>query len=228
MPAVLRAYLRLLHESPFAGAILGSAVSAAAGDVLAQTMTAAGMDADQEDDAHGSPFAAMAAVVNRPRPTEGAATEMGAVRTVRFATIVGTLVGGIGTLWFRRLMVPFPGWKSDVAVRTLLDQTLFAPAVLALTIGGVTCASTGEVGYALHRVRHDTIHPMTTMWTIWGGGVAVSYLLVPAPLQAVYAAGVSTLWCACVSLRVHRSTPWRGKRDLEQMTSFLRSTRRLE
>lgn len=226
-PAVLRTYLRLLHERPVTIAVAGTAFAAAAGDLLAQAAHATGLNFDSDDfSGHTNPWSAMAAMLNRPPLAEGVATEMGPVRTARFAAVVSALVGGIGTLWFRRLMVPFPGWQSDVALRTFLDQLVFAPAVLALVIGSSTLATSWDASYACQRVYQDTLGPLTTMWSIWGGGVAFSYLMVPTPWQPVFAVGLGAVWCTCVSLRVHRPTAYRVQVG-QHVEPYLRDSREL-
>ena len=117
---------------------------------------------------HDNPYSAMADLASRPRLAADTSPEYGVARTVRFAAVVGGLVGCAGELWYRRLLVSFPGWTYEVVLRTIVDQALFAPAVLGLTIGAVTAASTADLEYARFRIRHDTIDPLGRMWALWG------------------------------------------------------------
>jgi hypothetical protein len=228
LPQALRVYLRFLHNRPLAGAAAGSALAAAAGDVLSQVVQVTGLD--MIGDAyvrHDNPYSAMADLASRPRLAADASPEYGVARTVRFAAVVGGLVGCAGELWYRRLLVSFPGWTYEVVLRTIVDQALFAPAVLGLTIGAVTAASTADLEYARFRIRHDTIDPLGRMWTLWGCGLSFSYLSLPSPWQPPFAMALGVVWCAIVSTRLHRPIVAEGD-DVERKASHLRGQRAFE
>ena len=211
LPAALRAYLRALHCRPLAAATVGAAAAAAAGDAMAQSAYVLGADgmsnvrtAGAGPAQHRDRYAAMAAMAVTPTLIEGAVPETGVLRMVRFAAVVGTLVGAGGELWFRRLLRPFPGWTYDVALRTMVDQTLFAPAVLACSVSCITLASSGDAAYAWGRIAHDAVHPLGQMWTLWTCGLAANYVLVQGPWQSTFAFGLAVLWTSLVSARVHQ------------------------
>jgi len=228
LPLPIRSYLGLLHKRPMAGAATGAAIAAAIGDVLAQAVQASGLASVVDGCVtHHDPYSAMADLSSRPQLIDGASTELGVLRTARFAATVGALVGCAGELWFRHLLGPFPGWTYDVALRTIVDQAVFAPIVLALTIGSVTVAATGDVGYARQRVRQDTMDPLGQMWTLWGCGLALSYLAVPTPWQPPFAMALGVAWSAIVSTRLHRPVAPEGS-DAPRKAAYLRENREFE
>ena len=111
-------------------ALLGATAAAAVGDALAQGIAAAGLDAPRGHEYEGqysSGMEAMAAQITNPDRVEGGAPEMGVWRTARYAAVVGVLAGAAGEVWFRRLLVSFPGFTYDVALRTLVDQVRLTP-----------------------------------------------------------------------------------------------------
>lgn len=110
-------------------------------------------------------------------------------------------------------------------------QALFAPATLACVVGGVTLhASGGNTHYAMHKLHHDCIGALGTMWTWWLGGVTCNYLLVPTPWQPVFVVGLATAWTAHVSARLHSPTDagpdWRDTQRM--LTDYLRNSRNVE
>ena len=233
LPAVLRTYLRALHRRPLAAATVAAASAAATGDILAQSAYVLGADGSvRPTDApaqHRDRYAAMANMAATPSLIEGATPETGVLRTVRFAAVVGALVGAGGELWFRRLLRYFPGWTYDVALRTMVDQTLFAPAVLACSVGCITFASSGDFAYAWGRIAHDAVHPLGQMWSLWTCGLAANYALVPGPWQPTFALGLAVLWTSLVSARVHRPIAVAGA-DVQpqRMDAFMRRSRHWE
>ena len=229
VPVALRAYLGFLRQRPLAGAMASAAAAAGVGDLLAQASHIIGFDdaLRHTDDNAADPYGAMAGLRSSPQLMEGVTPETGLARTVRYTAVVGTLVGFVGELWFRRLLGPFPRWNVDVAARTIVDQAVFAPAILALTIGLVTLASSGNAEYAKMRMRTETLPPVGTMWAFWGIGTAVSYLNVPTPWQPLFAVALGALWNAYILTRIHR--PVAPAEDIgSQIDAYLRAYRRQE
>ena len=212
----------------------GAVGAAAVGDGLAQLVWASGLEswmAALPPSLGGRYSGAIPAMADAfsAEPLD-VAPETGVVRTLRFAAIVGGLAGVAGELWFRRLLLTFPGWTYDVALRTVFDQALFAPAVLALVVGGTTMLTTGDADYARQKLHHDCACALGKMWTWWLGGAMTSYLLVPTPWQPPFAFALAVGWSGFVSSRVHRPTA-RGSRAEEQtarMDAFLRDSRSRE
>ena len=127
LPSPLRYHARILHEQPLAAAASTAFATAAIGDCLAQLVWASGVYSAVEafiPSEMGMPTAALAAMatMSSAQPLPGVDPELGWQRTLRFAGIVGALVGVAGESWFRRLLRPFPGWTYDVALRTTFDQ----------------------------------------------------------------------------------------------------------
>ena len=224
----LSASQRLLHQRPLACSMLAATASAAVGDLLAQAVDASGLDAPRgaEWDGHyGSDWSAMASLHTEPKLVDGAQAERGLARTARYAAVAAALVGVAGEVWFRRLMFRVPGVKYQVAVRTILDQILYAPAVLAGTVGAVTLLSSADPAYSLHRIKVDGVHVLGKMWALWIGAASASYLLVAPPFQPLVALGTSVCWNGYVSLRVHRPVAGAAS-DFEHVPSYLRQERR--
>ena len=134
------------------------------------------------------------------------------MRTLRFAGLVGLLGGGAGELSFRRVLLPtFPGWTYDVALRTIFDQMLFAPAVLAWVVAGTALLTTnGDTAYARHKLDVDFVHSLGDMWKLWCGGAAFNYLVVPTPWQPPATSLLMVVWAFYVSRRVHLPTMRHG------------------
>ena len=219
-PAALRAYLRLLHHRPLATTTATATATAALGDMCAQFMTWTDLDTrlgaliggEGRAPFRGSSHQAVAELAAEPTMMPGASVELGPVRTLRFALLTGGLVGGLGELWFRRvLLVSFPGWTYDVLLRTVFDQAFFAPAVLAMVVGSTAVLSIGgDAAYAEHKLKQDGVHSLGKMWALWSGSAAASYLLVPTPWQPPFAMGLSVVWAFYVSRRAHLPTASRG------------------
>ena len=204
VPPLLRSYLSALHSRPLTGAVVSSTLAAVSGDVLAQLAHVTQMDRIGEDWVeHRDSFSAMARMLSKPQVEDNASPELGALRTARFAAVVGLLAGGAGQVWFRYLLNLFPGWTYNSAIRTIVDQSIFAPTVLAATAGSVTISSTGNAAFVRHRFQHDAIEPLGRMWAWWGCGVAVNYILVPNHWQAPFAIAIGSVWCAMLSARLH-------------------------
>lgn len=138
--------------------------------------------------------------------------ELGPVRTLRFSLLTGLLVGCVGDLWFRHVLLPnMPGWTYEVALRAAFDQTFFAPAVLAIVVGGTAMSTeSAEAGYVRHKVSEDVSYLAGKLWTLWSSGVIISYLLVPTPWQPPFAASLAICWASYVSWRVHVPTRQSG------------------
>ena len=220
LPSALRAYLGLLHRRPFTVSMASAGAAAAAGDTLAQLITWSDAETRLGDAmrliVREAPHrGAMQAEANRAALQtlrEGVTEELGPVRTLRFAALVGVLAGGAGEYWFRFALLPtFPGWTYEVALRTIFDQALFSPAVLAAVVGGTALlGQNGDVAYARHKLQHDWPTALGRMWTLWTCGAMASYLLVPTPWQPLCASGLATMWACDVSRRVHLPTARRG------------------
>ena len=238
LPAALRAYLQARHAKPVATATATVAATAALGDALAQFTTWSDVEArvsrlvggggtteqqqqqQQQQSSQLRPHSpyrgglqSEAARSAEPVLRSDVSVELGPQRTLRFAALAGALAGGAGELWFRRaLLVSFPGWTYDVALRTAFELALFAPAVLAAVVGGTALLTPpyGDVVYARHKLREDCYHSLGKLWTLWGGGAAASYLLVPTPWQPPFAAALGVAWSYHVSRRVHLPTARRG------------------
>jgi hypothetical protein len=215
VPALLRAYLRALHVRPVAASAATATAAAAAGDLLAQLHTWSDVDARVNAylsaESCRAPFSgSMAAQADRsaqPTLRPDASVELGPARTLRFAALTGVFAGGAGEPWFRALLGAFPGWTYEVVLRTVFDLALFAPAVLAAVVGGTALLGPhGDVAHARHKLSLDWAHSLGKMWAVWGGGAAVSYMLVPTPWQPPFAALLSVGWTYHVSRRVHLPT----------------------
>ena len=146
LPAAVKAYLRQLHAKPSRAAAATAATAAAVGDGLAQLYWLSGMHsfvskAMEYEPMPGRPESISAAKtkLTMAQPLPGAEAETGVLRTLRFAGLVGVVVGIAGELWFRRLLRPFPGWTYDVALRTTFDQVR---AYNAMTSSLFVCLST--------------------------------------------------------------------------------------
>jgi hypothetical protein len=233
-PALLRAHHRLLHERPLLSAAAGATAAAAAGDALAQLAHVCGLEewidrlgaSPTQDRRYRDASAVAAEIASRADAQVGAApTELGPARAARFACAVGLLVGCGGELWYRRLRGPFPGWTYDVALRTIVDLGVFAPAALCGTIALTAFGATGDAAHALERVRDDAGQPLGLMWGWWGGGLSASYLLLPTLWQPPFALGLAVGWCAYVSSRLHRPRV-RGV-GTQRVPSYLREQRQL-
>lgn len=239
LPAALRFYLRMLHESPLAVTTATAVSAAAIGDSLAQLVAwsdvearyaawATGDGTFQQHSPYRGRMQTLAELSAEPTLQEGASVELGPIRTLRFALLAGALGGGGGELWFRRALLPtFPGWTYEVALRTAFDLAFFAPAVLGVVVGATALATTrGDGAYAVHKLRLDWAHSLGKMWTLWCGGAAASYLLVPTPWQPPFAAGLGVVWACYVSRRVHLPTARRGfdvTHSPEKVGSYLRA-----
>jgi hypothetical protein len=236
VPRLLRAHAQLLIKRPLVVTSVTAVSASAIGDILAQLFWASGLDARlaRAMELHGAGYrysGATAAMASQyaPRALEGIDPETGATRTVRFAALAGGLVGVVGELWFRRLLVVCPGWTYDAALRTVFDLSLFAPAVLGLVVGGNTLLATGDAAYVGHKLHHECVHSLGSLWSWWLGGVATSYLLIPAPWQPPFGMGLAVVWSAYVSLRLHRPTTdnlaSERKARVARMESYLRGRR---
>lgn len=234
-------HLRALHRLPLLTHVATASTVAAVGDALAQL--AAWTDVEgrvarlKEHDfrAAPSPFRGpMQAEAERaaePALQHDVEIELGPLRTLRFAILIGGLVGGAGELWFRRALLPtFPGWTYDVALRTAFDQALFAPAVLTAVVGGTALLTRwGDVDYACHKLREDCYHGLGKMWSLWTSGAAANYLLVPTPWQPSFAAVLGVAWAFHVSRRVHlptRRTDFSVSHTPERVGEYLKSEQR--
>lgn len=234
-PTLVRHYLALLHHQPLASAAVGATAAAALGDTLAQLTWCSGLDArfgrllDYCQRRVGS-YAVWAAALATPELEEGASPELGLGRALRYATVVGAVVGVGGELWFRRLLAAVPGVTYEVALRASFDLAAFAPVALALVCGGTLYLSTGDADHTWQRLRREWYQPLGKLWVLWGGGVTVSYLLIPVPWQPVFAFGIATVWSAYLSSRLHLpiARPPSEKDQQYAMSSYLRRERTWE
>lgn len=108
-PRILSAYTVALHRWPRTCSVISCFVAASLGDVAAQLTTNAlvrigwkGQDIAARDEYFSADFSAQ--------------------RTLTFSLVVSSLVGFCGDVWYRQLLVKFPGWTYEVALRTILDQ----------------------------------------------------------------------------------------------------------
>ena len=107
-------------------------------------------------------------------------------------------------------------------------QALFAPAVLAIVVGGtIAHVTNGDWDYVRLKLQHDCYHMMTAMWSFWAGGAMVSYLLVPTPWQPPFTFGLQVVWSAFISFKIHRPTLGRATQSEEEarLVGFLRDRR---
>ena len=216
VPPILRSYLRVLHDRPLTITSATCVATAALGDALAQLTSWSGFDTTLDDfffngrRPFGGELYATALRSSEATMQAGVSAELGPMRTVRFAALAGGLAGYAGERWFRSLLGPFPGWTYEVALRTIVDQAFFAPAVLGAVVGGVALLSTRDLDYTRHKLHRDWAHVCGKMWAVWSTMATVNYLLVPTPYQPPCTAALSMLWAAYVSYRAHLPTMRRG------------------
>ena len=100
LPPVLRGIMQAMHARPRLCAVVCATTAAAAGDICAQALS----ELKQSDE--------RASIASR------------AARVATHAGLVGILVGGAGDVWFRALVLRFPGHTYEAALRSILDQVL--------------------------------------------------------------------------------------------------------
>ena len=131
-PGALSRLLQMMHRRPLMSAAAMATTTAAVGDMLAQLTLAfdsgrAGSSAPVARPQYANPHAAVAAMLASPKLIDGALPETGWQRTARFAATVGILAGIGGELWFRGLLMSYPGWTYNSMVRTVVDQVTRCP-----------------------------------------------------------------------------------------------------
>ena len=178
LPRPLQSYLRALHDRPTAAATVTAGCTAAVGDGVARIAAWALDDAE---------------------------VARGISRTVCFAGWSALAVGVGGSIWYRALRRKFPGDTYEVALRTILDLSVFSPVLFGATLGVVTWLETGSVERVGIKLRDDWLQYIGKLWVIWGGGSVLSYLNMPMPWQPPFALGISITWFSYLSFRVHRS-----------------------
>lgn len=201
-------WLRALHQRPLLCATGSATAAAAAGDLLAQAFAHAKICILADDRA---PV---------PLPDLG--------RTAMYSAVGALLVGMAGQVWYRSLLLKFPGVQYEVAVRTVLDLSLYGPVVLGLVVSSMTLWSTADREYTAFRLSTDWFHSLGKLWAFWLSGSALSYLFVPMHKQPLFALGIGVVWNSYISHRIHLPrTPRETSEDRQlHVGEYIREHRR--
>ena len=195
LPRPLRVWLRALHHRPLLCSTGSAAGAAATGDIFAQVCAYAWTCRHREASTLLPDFS----------------------RTAKYSALSALLVGMAGEVWFRSLLLKFPGVQYQVAVRAVLDLSLFGPVALGLVISTMTLWGKADCEYTAFRLSTDWFHSLGKLWAFWLSGSAVSYLFVPIHSQPLFALGLGVVWNSYISHRIHlpgTSFNWSEERQL--------------
>ena len=178
-----RVWLRTLHQRPLLCATGSATVAAAAGDLSAQACARVqgGLMAGREEPPIFPDLS----------------------RTVMYSALGALLVGMAGEVWFRSLLLKFPGMQYEAAARTVLDLSLHGPVTLGLIVSSMTLWRTADCEYTAYRLSIDWFHSLGKLWVFWLSGSALNYIFVPMHKQSLFALGLSVLWNSYISHRIH-------------------------
>mmetsp|Transcript_8880 Transcript_8880/g.19666 ORF Transcript_8880/g.19666 Transcript_8880/m.19666 type:complete len:247 (+) Transcript_8880:3-743(+) len=195
VPSILSLYAYMLRQHPFKCAAVAATSAAAFGDAIAQLLACGA----RQYELFCTGFVETRESYSWALPS--------LTRCTVYATVVGSIVGVGGELWYRQLLRHFPGWTYDVALRTVLDQGFFAPVALGLVVAASALFQSADASYTRRRLSDIGLHPMGPMWTWWSVGVAVSYLNVRPPYQPLVAFVWAVAWNAYISAIIHAPGP---------------------
>ena len=243
LPSRLAAHaMRLLRERPAACSVGTAAVTGAAGDALAQLREYMEME-NAKLLAHYGYRLVFRITYDGPafqleRIDPEAEAEMaaggefelrdphvghaGPSRTLAYAGVAASLVGVGGELWHRFLRRTWPGNRYQAAIRAILDGLVYAPTAVLLFSAGVQWLRTSDPRYTLHRLQYDGLHPLYPCLKLWWGGLAASYLMLPAHRQPAAAVGLAVVWHALFSHTLHAPSPMDPEREAH-VASHLRA-----
>ena len=166
MASLWRGYTRLVERFPWGSQIGQTGVLCATGDVIAQL------------------------VVERKSWSEFKFSRVG-----RFFIMGTCVVAPCLRSWYMVLerMVVYKGGKAALA-KMLLDQSLFAPAFLAVF---VSCAGKLQ-GNSFKEIRckldKDYVNIVTTNWKIWPAAQVLNFYLVPFQHRVLFVNVVALFW----------------------------------
>lgn len=120
-------------------------------------------------------------------------------------SLVGLLwVGPLLTVWFDWLAKVVPGGSAGPAiVRTLIDQLLEAPFMIASIFFFSALAEGHDLPYAAARVRRKLLSTWSGCSYVWVPVQLINQGLVPLHLRVYFQSFVSFFWDAYMSVAAH-------------------------
>ena len=124
-------------------------------------------------------------------------------RSLRFG-FVGMLLGPCLSIWYTTLGRMIPGDSLAVALkRMVLDQSLFAPTIIAGVFTLNTFIDGGDWNEAVNRIKEQLVPTYKVNLMVWPFTQLLNFWIIPPQYRVLMANAVSLWWNSYLSYRAH-------------------------